>query len=363
MKPNALFPFVLLVVGYSAQAADSPRPADPPVSHFQGVCDSDPDGKKFAEKACYTSDNPADAGYRDEYRSPACDKGKPLTDQQRQMLAKAYSRSPDYMKGKLCRLTQLFVTEATTEGPMGWGFWEGADRPPGKGVFVAVSASELRTSKSVAERENETFDMLLQVRGGGKRARPARLNAKALPDPELTVLVGLAHELGHALLADSNADGVNADHPRREVSGPPQSSCFEDAFIGPSWDAERFHHNMTRWVEFGVQNHNRQKNPDVRFSLNRLRTSAERGRLDGANVVLKRVFGSREFVSFAAAVRPEEDFVETYKYKVLLDAGANKSIEFQLGRLNVSVAELLKSDVLSKKVECLRALGMLTGQP
>lgn len=68
MKPNALFPFVLLFAGYSAQAADTPRPAAPPVSHFQGTCDSDPDGKKFAARACYTRDNPADAGYGDEYQ-------------------------------------------------------------------------------------------------------------------------------------------------------------------------------------------------------------------------------------------------------------------------------------------------------
>lgn len=362
MKLNALFPFVLLAVGYSAQAAENPRPTDPPVSHFQGTCDSDPDGRKFAERACYTSDNPADAGYGNAYRSPACDKGKSLTTQQRQLLAKAYVRAPDYMKGKLCRLTRIFVTEDTTEGPWGWGYWEGSDRPPGKGVFVAVSASELRTPKSVAEQENDTFDMLLQVQGGGKRVRPVRLSAKAAPDPALAVLAGLAHELGHALLADTNADGVDEHHPRREVSGPPQSPCFEDAFIASSWDADLFHHNMTRWVEFGDQNHNRAKNRELRFNLNRLRESAERGRLDRANDVVERAYRSKEFVSLAAAIRPEEDFVETYKYKVLDDVG-NKSVEFQLGRQKVSVPELLKSDVLSKKVECLRALGLLTGQP
>jgi hypothetical protein len=362
MKPNALFPFVLLFAGYSAQAADNSRPTDPPVSHFQGTCDSDPDGKRFAARACYTSSNPADAAYGDEYRSPACEKGRSLTEQQRQLLAKAYVRSPDYMKGKLCRLTQIFVTDDTAEGPRGWGYWEGADRPPGKGVFVAVAASELGTTKSIAERENETFDRLLEVRGGGKRARPAHLSAKASPDPELAVLAELAHELGHTLLADTNADGVNENHPRREISGPPQSSCFEDAFIASSWDADRFHHNMTRWVEFGEQNHNKQKNPDVRFNLNRLKASAARGGLNSANDVLTRVYRSGEFVSFPAAIRPEEDFVETYKYKVLLDAGS-KPVEFRLGRQNISVPKLLNSDVLSKKVECLRALGLLTGGP
>jgi hypothetical protein len=363
MKLNALFPFVLLVAACSALAAENSRPTTPPVSHFQGTCDSDPDGKKFAARACYTKDNPADAGYGDEYQRPACDNSKSLTEPQRQILAKAYVRAPDYMKGKLCRLTQIFVTDDTTEGPWGWGYWEGSDRPPGKGVYVAVSASELNTTTSVAERENETVDLLIQVRGERKKqARLARLKATTLSDPELAVLAGLAHELGHALLADTNADGVDEHHPRREVSGPPQSSCFEDAFIGTSWDADRFHHNMTRWVAFGDQNHNRPKNPDLRFNLNRLRESAEQGRLDRANGVLERTYRSKQFVSLAAIIRPEEDVVETYKYKVLNDVGS-KSVEFRLGRQKVSVPELLKSDVLSKKVECLGALGMLSGQP
>lgn len=363
MKLNALFPFVLLVAGCSAQAADNSRPTASPASHFQGTCDSDPDGKKFAERACYTRDNPADAGYGDEYQPPACDKSRHLTDQQRQLLAKAYVRAPDYMKGKLCRLTRIFVTEDTMEGPWGWGYWEGSDRPPGKGVYVAVSASELTTTKSVAERENETVDLLLQVRGEKKKqARLARLKAQGAPDPELAVLAGLAHELGHALLADTNADGVDGHHPRREVSGPPQSTCFEDAIIGTSWDADRFHHNMTRWVVFGDQAHNRPKNRELRFNLNRLREQAERGRLDGANDVLERIYRSQQFVSPAAIIRPEEDFVETYKYKVLNDAGG-QALEFRFGRQKVRVADRLKSDVLEQKVECLRALGLLTGQP
>jgi hypothetical protein len=363
MKPNAFFPFVLLAAGFSAQAADNARPTDPPVSHFQGTCDSDPDGKKFAGRACYTKDNPADAGYGADYRPPACDNSKSLTDPQRQLLAKAYVRAPDYMKGKLCRLTQIFVTEETTEGPWGWGYWEGADRPPGTGVYVAVSASELTTTKSLAERENDTIDLLLGVRDEKKkRARLARLKTQVASEPELAVLGGLAHELGHALLADTNADGVNDHHPRRDVSGPPQSSCFEDAFIGTSWDADRFHHNMTRWVAFGEQSHNLHKNPDLRFNIHRLREHAKLGKLDPANDLLDRIYKSQEFLSVPGAMRPEEDFVETYKFKVLSDAGA-QPVQFRFGRSNVGISQRLGNDVFSKKVECLRALGLLTGQP
>ena len=120
---------------------------------------------------------------------------------------------------------------------------------------------------------------------------------------------------------------------------------------------------MTRWVAFGDQGHNRPKNRQLRFNLNRLREQAERGRLDRTNDVLERIYRSQEFISPAAAIRPEEDFVETYKFKVLNDAAGGQPVEFRFGRQKVSVPDRLKSDVLNKKVECLRALGLLSGQP
>ena len=61
-------------------------------------------------------------------------------------------------------------------------------------------------------------------------------------------------------------------------------------------------------------------------------------------------------------IRPEEDFVETYKNKVLSDAGG-QPVQMRFGRQSLNVTDRLKSDVLNKKVECLRALGLLSGQP
>jgi hypothetical protein len=362
MKSSALFPFVVLAIAaHSVQAAEYRKPTEPPVSHFRGTCDSDPDGKKFAEKACYTSFNPGKAGKGRRYHPPTCDKSPQVTHQQKEMLAKAYSRAPDYMKAKLCRLTQLFVTKANDWGPWGWGYWEGADRPPGKGVYLAISDSELATKKSIAETENETVARLLDLDGRSKRVRLLRLRSSAPADPELTVLGGLAHELGHALLADSNGDGVNEAHPRREVSGPPQSACFEDAYINASWDSRRFHRNMRRWVDFGEQYNNRPKNPDV--SLSRLRALVRKGETEAANDVIRSVYDSREFVGPASIPNPIEDVAETYKYKVLADSTPNQAIEFRLGGRDVNVPDLLKSDVLAKKIGCLGALGFLAGQP
>jgi len=370
MKSSALIPFVVVMAAYSAQAAEQRKLTEPPVSHFRGTCESDPDGKKFAAKACYTSYYPGKQGYYRGYTPPTCDPKQEVTDQQREVLAKAYSRAPDYMKGKLCRLTQLFVTGSTMEGPMGWGYWEGPDRSAALGVYLAVSASELETKNSVVEAENQTVDMLLQVSARpkgkgrmGKGAGLAGLRSTDPVDPELTVLAGLAHELGHALVADTNTDGFDENHPRREVSGPPQSKCFADAFIGASWDAERFRKSMRRWVDFGMQYGNRQKNPDVRYSLSRLRTLVGQGKFEEVNAKLRSVYRSREFVGVAASVSSWEDAVDTFKYKVLADVMPNQSIVFPLGDQDVNVLDLLKSGVVAKKVDCLRELGFFTGQP
>jgi len=363
MNSSASILLVVLLVANSAQAAELPIPGGPPVSHFRGTCDSDPEGIKFAGGACYTKYDPGKVGFGASYRPPTCDKSGSVTEGQREILAKAYNRAPDYVKAKLCRLTQLFVTQSS----WGWGFWEGKDRPPGTGIYIAIADRELgpASAKSVADAENELIATLLGFTYGGRKRGPhlVRLQSDDPPDASLTVLSGLAHELGHALLADANGDGTDRRHPRRKVSGPPQSACFEDAFLGVSWDAERFHQHMTRWVDFGDQNQNSQKNPDVKYNLKRLRTAVRNGKVDVANDAIRNVYRSREFVSFFASLRPEEDAVETYKYKVLADAAPNQTIRFRLRDGEINLLDELKSGIPAKKVECLRELGFLTGQP
>jgi hypothetical protein len=366
MKSSALLPLVVLLVAHPAQAAKMSYPVDPPVSHFQGACDSDPDGEKFAKRACYTSFDPEYAAFGPAYRPPTCAK-KEVTELQRDLLAKAYSLAPDYVKAKLCRLTQVFVAQSSG-GPWGsWGLWEGPDRRPGTGVYVAISERELGpgSKKSIAEAENEIVDGLLGRADGGRqhKSRLERLQTSDKPEPEITVLAALAHELGHALLADSNADGTDPHHPRRMVSGPPKSACFEDAFLGSSWEKDKFHANLRRWVEFGHQYENRAKNPDFRFSLKRLRAAVHKGKVDAANNVIEKVYRGTEFLSFNALINPLEDVADTYKYQVLADAKRNQAIGLRLRDKEINVLDFLRSEIIAKKVGCLRDLGFLTGQP
>jgi hypothetical protein len=362
MKSSALIPFVVVVAAYSAQAAESSYqkdPTDPPVSHFRGSCESDPDGTKFADKACYTTYNPGNQGFGKGYRPPVCNK-KPVTKREKEVLAQIYTRAPDYLQSRLCRLTQLFVTQSAWWGPVGWGFWEGPDRPPGTGVYLAISSRELRSKKSIAELENETARRLLGIRGKGKE-RVANFRGED-SDPVLTILSEVAHEMGHALLADANVDGSNSAHPRRRVSGPPRNACFEDAFLGTSWNADIFHKNMRRWVDFGSQNNNVQKNPESEFNVQRVRAAVRARNFAAADQAIKNVYRNNEFVTLQAKIAPEEDLPETYRYKVLLDASPKEPV-FSLNGQEINVRKLLESDVLAKKVQCLRDLGFLTALP
>jgi hypothetical protein len=350
-----------------AAAASYPEyPTSPPETHFLGTCVNDPDGTKFADKACYTAFDPGRSGFAPSYRPPACAKSTPVAQAQKDILAKAYSRAPDYMKGKLCRLTQLFVARSPSWGPMGWGFWEGPDRlPDSKSVYVAISDRELTNKKSFLDAENQTIRDLLRVpdRGREKARGLVQLKSGTDLDPELTVLAELAHELAHALVADANMDGIKRNHPRRRVSGPPRNTCFEQAFVQASWDEERFNRHLQRWVDFGNQYDNRAKNPDLKFSLERLRYDVGRRKFEAANRVIKDLYSSKEFVSFVAAVNPLEDVAETYKFKVLADVAGKQKFGFELGGQSINTFDLLDSGVLQKKVQCLSDIGFLSGQP
>jgi len=343
-----------------ALAAPADRPSAPPASAFKGDCESDSDGAKFAAKVCYTRFAPGNifepsntkysAGYQNQ--PPTCDKSRAISAREKDLLAKTYARAPDYMKTKLCRLTQVFVTKASSaagENAGSWGFWQ---PPPQSGVYIGISEQVLKRPGGLEQHEHEVWRRLLNLNRITASLLP-RVRTDNASDPTTAILAQLAHELGHVLLADTNADGADDRHPRRELVGPPRSACFDDAFLRASWDADLFHRKMRRWVRFGDQNGNRPTKVD--FVLQRLRA---KGRT--AIAAVRVVTHSNQFVSLVAASSPEEDFVETYKYKILTDSAPNLTIRRPVSRTQVKASDLLAGDVIAGKVGCLRDLGLLT---
>jgi hypothetical protein len=296
-------------------------------------------------------------GGKHKYERPTCDGQRQITDDQKLFLAKAkillaraYELAPEYVQARLCRLTQLFVTHDIETGWGSWGFWEAPDRPPGTGIFIGISESFLAGTMTLDALEASVLDKLRRKKREDDDAPRFRFpkggGDEPADDPALATLAVLAHELGHILLARTNADGIYPNHPRRRVVAAPVDACFATAFLGQSWDRRQFQQSMRRWVPFGNPAKNRTK----------------RG-VDASST--KKIYDGGHFVGAFAAISPEEDLIETYKYKVLADANVNSPLSIRLpeATLGIELKSFLNTPVISSKIACIRRLGLLSGRP
>jgi hypothetical protein len=116
------------------------------------------------------------------------------------------------------------------------------------------------------------------------------------------------------------------------------------AFIESFWDPSRYGHR--RWVEFKKPNskHKKAKISDVE-TINAL---IDPSSLSDASDKLRDVYNG-DFISLFAAVSPEEDFVETYKYLALRASGLNRLfVEFPMTRERIDIMKSLDGAVATK---------------
>jgi hypothetical protein len=342
MHTRALILLLCLVTGYPAHAFQCRR-------HFlpsNQVCPvgdpNDPNGPAagtFLAKVCdlQTPYDPSNPTSTTGYSSPIC-AGTASYKSYLSQLAAAFTLAPVDVQQKLCALTHVFVTSSTSL-PDAWGIWEiapaqGSFTQRGNGgVYIAVPGSMLMSATTLAIEENTVYARLFGIASYPPTSPPnlpSFTSASAAANSRAAgTLAILAHELGHILLADANADGTGVTgrmHPRTNngtaLCEQPVSRCFESDFLGTSseshrWNSNNFHANMRRWVPFGDQHGNNHQRAGINFA-----TLAQDVRSGSSNAVgeMAAVYTSGEFVSVFATVSPEEDFIETYKYKVLAAA-------------------------------------------
>jgi len=245
------------------------------------------------------------------------------------------------------------------------------------GAYIAIPDAVLTSATSLLGEENALLVALFSPSTYPSNSLPWFTSQNtAASGPGAGVLAVLAHELGHLLLADVNADGKGGmgatgakDHSRSLLCGKPANDCFERAFLeatGTSkrWNAKNFHDNMRRWIEFtnqGKQNNNKHLNNTVDFE--KIWKDIKNSHYPQARQGIKSIYDNGEFVSVFAAVSPEEDFVETYKYKVL--ANANQDLSLTIDFRNGSSKDVIKvvkdaisaaSGDLYDKINCVPAL-------
>jgi hypothetical protein len=249
------------------------------------------------------------------------------------LIKKVWRLAPPSVKSKLCSLTHFFVITSQSYSPREpLGIWESPDR--GANMYIAIPYEQLDAAsgpRSLAAEENDLYGRRLLNVNPLRATLPSftEISGSNTKTPEAAILAVVAHELGHILLADTNADGAGPrGHtrpcPPPDNSGPmPKKSCFGVDFLaaagaGRGWQQGRF--NTRRWINFGNENGNKHNKASIK-TIDDLRAEAASSANDTITTSDIKGIYDNDFVSVFAAISPEEDFVETYKYRVLADAG------------------------------------------
>lgn len=301
----------ILLIGFAAAPAAQAQKCSPHFSPNDPSCTAAQFVAKVCNMAAYDPRRFDPTYDPANYTSPKCDTTSVVSKPHRDLLEEVYKLSPSHVKRKLCKLDKFFVltnSSFTTGVPEPLGIWESPSR--GNGVYIAIPLKVLddaMSNKSLAAQENGILAQLLNnISYPG--ARPTfQDNSSEARTAEAAILAVVAHELGHVLLADNNADGDGGNERPCDKPTGPVRNCFKTKFLGPgNWDSSRF--KQRRWVAFGRRNGNKHLGGQ---DYDDVRTIGD----------IEKIYDKR-FVSLFAAVSPEEDFVETYKYMVLADVTA-----------------------------------------
>jgi hypothetical protein len=377
MTSRALILVVALTIG-------SPADAQNCTPHFQ---DRNPcPDPAFQNQICYMDHfdpDTLDPNGKKPYNTPSCVAGA-VSATYTTLLTNAYHLAPSNVKAALCQLHRIYVTtDASYSKPRPpIGVWEA----PGRGghVWIAIPDYILDNASSLDHAENGILGGLFFTPKPPAppaipypsyppqdRSLPKFFSQPGTPSqPEAEILAVLAHELGHIVLADTNADGPpgNPGPGNRPCGGPPAPSCFTTYFLA-GWNgvapqpAPAF--QQRRWIAFNVPNpsvQSRTPTPGFAGIASDIALNTPAGDTRATMDTYREIYGGPTFVSVFAALSPEEDYVETYKYKTLGAAqtagggSLNLSISFPNQYPPADVLKPLRPPVsagLQNKINCV----------
>ena len=245
-----------------------------------------------------------------------------------QDLGNAYCIAPQFLKQQLLGLTGIYVnptgcaqgdpnncsisdTQVTSNS---WGYRERPNQSHNAGRYIATSAglwNQGNHAPGFHDYETKLLKLLLL-----SWTTPQYMTAA--PDgPEITTLAALAHEMGHVFWYDINAPmpGQNYD-PKRFCNGNFFDAYWQNVNMPPRWrlfgtPQDRHGHGYVQIkdIDDAIASGN--------FTL--------AGALLATGNTLSGDIGiyppDAPWASFFGAISPDEDFVETYKFYVLTQAG------------------------------------------
>jgi len=228
----------------------------------------------------------------------------------------AFSLASTDFYNQLCSLDAIYINPTNCSAnptncfTSSWG-WRQRHRTLGNGRLIAISAGLWSQKPNYAKFETDLLQSILPLYG----AYYLKANTDANTF-EMSVLAALAHEVGHVRFYDF-FDPDRTGHPvYTKLCNGTFFDSWDPLFGGvqkpPSWRVL-----LTKAVRHNLQlnPHQPGAGPQIAVIDNELRDSTKAGDdLDGLYQP------SAPWASFFAAIAPDEDFVETYKLKVLTTA-------------------------------------------
>jgi hypothetical protein len=269
------------------------------------------DNLNVKDKVCNldTSRLPTPDKRSPNYHAPRCDKARPLTDGVIDSLVNACNLAPISVQQDIFSLTNIFIVQNPNGLPDDWGFWESKDKKDAddgmnnRSYIGLLEAGITAQEKLSIEEQNLTRKLLRPI----GLDIPNAVTVTAVPDTkELAILARMAHETAHVKYYKQNI-----------IKEP----CFsnptngQSKFMDASWDQTSLptgpnggwrKQYFTNFGDDAKTKHLRNTNIP-HLNKNDIRSPTD----------LYKIIKDGSFVSLFASVRPDEDFVETYKFFAL----------------------------------------------
>jgi hypothetical protein len=270
-----------------------------------------------------------------------------------QALQNAFLLAPPSFQTTLCGLTAIYVNGPTTCSNLAdcignsWGFRVWQNPPAMPQTYVAITAGlwslpPCSGSPSYAYHCFET-DLLNTVLGSTPHFFQYNSANPAADNFDMTILAALAHEAAHVRwyqVMAPNAPGVLGYNPNNFLC---TSNPGTPSFFSYSWSPSVQKAPVWRvFLTLDKRNHGFGA-PDVhkvRPQIRAIDALVNAGNMTRAAAFLEDLYQpTQPWASYFAAISPDEDFIETYKFYVLTNAQSVTSLsEGPLTNLQISIA-------------------------
>jgi hypothetical protein len=301
------------------------------------------------------------------YKAPPDD--KPVNNSAiTQDIAAAFEAMPSYLQTFLCTQINVMFVDSDNQAPMGWSFWEtsflqlGAQsvkqlQGVGQGRFIAVGArlweqGSAYSQISLPNLERQILQRLLLATEGKIFYEPP---VTIIPDePTSTLPSGTGPGKSALIAIIAREAGFVFEFEQEPVKywtdcGSPQSGFYDISW--QKFPVDRPEQGSIHY--FGRHSSYFQHLTSDVPPIEEIQDASIQSQVK----TLKSVYGvtsTPEFVNLLATVSPYDDFVETFRLKVLKDYGLAMNVKFANGTSVNIISNLMSAgSKLSQKYNCM----------